>query len=112
MSARNCEKMHLNFLKWAVGVNRKESNSTVWGQPGRYPLVIECLNMTLNYAKRLEDMKDDSLVKLAYKEQKALELDWYRGNITYPKYKPTFQQRPYHFIQDAHKKKYHQSYQC
>lgn len=79
MSALNCEKIHLHFLKWALGVNRKASNSAVWGETGRYPLVIECINMTLNYVKRLENMKDDSLVKLAYKEQKALKLDWYRG---------------------------------
>ena len=79
MSALNCEKIHLHFLKWALGVNRKASNSAVWGESGRYPLIIECLNITLNYVKRLENMKDDSLVKLAYKEQKALKLDWYRG---------------------------------
>ena len=29
--------------------------------------------------KRLENMKDDSLVKLAFIEQKALKLDWTIG---------------------------------
>ena len=79
LSALNCEKVHLHFLKWALGVNRKTSNTAVWGESGRYPLIIECLNLTLNYVKRLQNMKDNSLVALAFKEQKALKLDWYKG---------------------------------
>ena len=79
LSLTNCEKVHLHFLKWALGVNRKASNTGVWGESGRYPLVYECINLSLNYARRLQNMKNDSLVSLALKEQQNLKLDWYRG---------------------------------
>ena len=79
MSVLNCEKVHLHFLKWALGVNRKSSNTAVWGESGRYPLIIESINLTLNFVKRVQNMNDNSLVSLAFKEQKALNLDWYRG---------------------------------
>ena len=29
------EKVHLSFLKWALGVHRKASNVGVWGETGR-----------------------------------------------------------------------------
>ena len=48
-SLLNCEKVHLHFLKWALGVNKKTSNVGVWGESGRYPLVFECINITLKY---------------------------------------------------------------
>ena len=79
MCVLNCEKIHLHFLKWALGVNRKASNSAVWGESGRYPLIIESINLTLKFVKRVQNMNDNSLVSLAFKEQKSLNLDWYRG---------------------------------
>ncbi len=79
ISLLNCEKVHLHFLKWALGVNRKASNAGVWGESGRYPLIYECVNLTLKYAQRLQNLKDSSLASLAFKEQKNMNLDWYRG---------------------------------
>ena len=79
ISLLNCEKLHLHFLKWALGVNRKACNAGIWGETGRYPLIYECVNLTLKYAKRLKDLDDNSLVSLAFKEQKNMNLDWYRG---------------------------------
>lgn len=74
----NCEKVHLNFLKWALGVNRLASNLGSWGETGRYPLVYECLNLTLKYVKRLQSLDNNSLVFLAFKEQQTLKLEWFR----------------------------------
>ena len=71
--------MHLHFLKWALGVNRKASNIGTWGESGRYPLIFESINLTIKYITRLKAMKCNSLVSLAYKEQQDLQLDWYRG---------------------------------
>jgi hypothetical protein len=79
ISLLNCEKVHLHFLKWAMGVHRKASNVGVWGDSGRYPLIYECMNLTLKYATRLKNLNDNSLVSLAFKEQMNLKLDWYRG---------------------------------
>ena len=90
ISQLNCERIHLHFLKWALGVNRKTSNSAVWGESGRYPLVIECISLTLNYAKRIQNLKDDSLVSLAFREQKRLKLAWYKGLEPLLKLDPCF----------------------
>ena len=79
ISNLNNEKVHLHFLKWALGVNRKACNSGVWGESGRYPLIYESINLTLKYFKRLQNLNDGSLVSLAIQEQINLKLDWYKG---------------------------------
>ncbi len=47
------EKVHLSYLKWALGVHRKASNIGVWGESGRYPLIYQSIRLTLNYFKRI-----------------------------------------------------------
>ena len=71
--------MHLSFLKWALGVHRKTSNIGVWGETGRYPLIFEAIRLSLNYFKRLETLDKKSFVSAALREQKALNLPWYRN---------------------------------
>ena len=78
ISLLNCEKVHLHFLKWSLGINRRSSNIGTWGETGRYPLVYECINLTLKYIKRLNSCNENSLVSLAYKEQQASNLEWFR----------------------------------
>ena len=73
------EKVHLAFLKWALGVHRKTSNVGVWGETGRYPLVYQSIRLSLNYFKRISNLKPDSLVTAALKEQKVLKLPWYKS---------------------------------
>ena len=90
ISLLNCEKVHLHFLKWALGVNKKACNAGVWGELGRYPLVFECINLTLNYVQRLQNLKDDSLVHLAFLEQKNLNLNWYKGLVPLLKLDPCY----------------------
>ena len=79
ISQLDSEKCHLHFLKWALGVNRKATNVGVWGESGRYPLIYECITLTIKYLKRIKNLQNDSLVSLAFKEQKKMDLDWYRG---------------------------------
>jgi hypothetical protein len=57
---------------------QKILNCTVWGESGRYPLLYECINLTLKYVQRLGMINDSSLVKLAFMEQRKETLDWYR----------------------------------
>ena len=78
LSRIHCEKVHLCFLKWALGVHRKSSNIGVWGESGRYPLIYQSIKLTLNYFKRLESMKDDSFVFAAFQDQKRLKLPWFQ----------------------------------
>ena len=63
----------------ALGLHKKASNVAVWGDTGRYPLIYECIKLTLNYFKRVDDLKDDSLVYAALLEQKSLNLNWYKN---------------------------------
>ena len=73
------EKVHLSFLKWALGVHRKASNVGVWGESGRYPLIYQSIRLTLNYYKRLSHMPDNTFVKAALHEQKLLNLPWFKN---------------------------------
>ena len=47
------EKVHLTFLKWTLNVNKYTSNVTMWGETGRYPLVIELSSQVYGYLERL-----------------------------------------------------------
>ena len=73
------EKVHLSFLKWALGVHRKASNVGVWGESGRYPLIYQSIRLTLNYYKRLLTLPDSTFVKAALHEQKTLNLPWFKN---------------------------------
>ena len=73
------EKVHLSYLKWALGVHRKASNVGVWGESGRYPLIYQSIRLTLNYFKRISSADPDSLVSAAFREQKSMKLPWYNN---------------------------------
>ena len=69
------EVLHLTFLKWTLGVYRKTSNASVWGDCGKYPLTLE-----LCYYERLQKLEfegGDSLVRHAYSEQRHFKLAWH-----------------------------------
>ena len=51
----------------------------VWGESGRFPLIFEAVRLSLNYYKRLNSMKGNSFVASALREQKALNLPWYKN---------------------------------
>ena len=73
------EKVHLSFLKWALGVHKKASNVGVWGETGRYPLIYQSIRLTLNYYKRLLNVPHDTFIHAALKEQQSMNLPWYRN---------------------------------
>ena len=79
ISLLESERIHIHFLKWALGVHRKASNAGVWGETGRYPLIYESINLLLRYFNRVKNLKNGPLVHLAYQEQKLLNLEWYRS---------------------------------
>ena len=76
------EKVHLSFLKWALGVNRKASNIGTWGESGRYPLIYQSIKLTLNYYGRLNKLPPGSLAYAALQEQKRLHLPWYKNIVS------------------------------
>ncbi len=76
------EKLHLSFLKWTLGVGKYTSNAAVWGDTGRYPMVVNLSNQVYSYFRRLEQMdadEADTLVRHAFAEQRTLQLTWYKN---------------------------------
>ena len=73
------EKVHLSFLKWALGVHSKASNIGTWGETGRYPLIYQSIRLTLNYYKRLLEVPKHSFVHSALKDQIKFKLCWYKN---------------------------------
>ena len=57
----------ISVLKWNMGVHKNTSNSVVWADTGRYPLVIELSKQVYNYMERLkalERLKAKTLISL------------------------------------------------
>ena len=73
------EKVHLSYLKWALGVHRKASNVGVWGESGRVPLIYQSIRLTLNYFKRVSSLDQNTFVSAAFREQKSMKLPWYQN---------------------------------
>ena len=73
------EKLHLSFLKWALGVHRKASNVGAWGETGRYPLVYQAIKLTARYYDRVSKLCNGSLVNAALQEQKKMNLPWFKS---------------------------------
>ena len=71
-----CEKVHLSYLRWALGLHKKASTIGCWGETGRYPLIYQSTKLTLNYFKRLANVKAGTIVQAAFMEQKSMRLDW------------------------------------
>ena len=81
MSSEIYENVHLKFLKWVLGVHPKASNIGVWGETGRHPLTFDCLKLTLNYFYRVKNLNDNSILSLAFEEQKVCKLAWHEHLI-------------------------------
>ena len=46
-------KLHIRFLKYVLGAQRKATNAAVFGELGIFPITIEVLCNTIKYFKRL-----------------------------------------------------------
>ena len=47
------ERVHLRFLKWILGVNKKTTNVFTWGELGEVPLLFSALDQAVSYYKRV-----------------------------------------------------------
>ena len=59
------EKVHTQFLKRLIGVNRNSSNVLMMGELGRLPLQAKAFNNNINYLKYISLKEDTTLVKQA-----------------------------------------------
>ena len=79
-----CEKIHLKFCKFILGVHKRTTNIAVLSELGRFPLYFNIIKCMLLYWYRLENLgKEFQLSKEAYNETKLLYLSkkptWYES---------------------------------
>lgn len=68
-----CEKLHLKFCKFILGVNKKSTNFGVLSELGRFPLHFNIVQSMLNYWYRLENLGSSfPLLMEAYQTSKML----------------------------------------
>ena len=65
------EKVHTQFLKRLIGVNRNSSNVLVMRELGRLPLQAKAFNNNINYLKYISLKEDTTIVKQAYQYEKS-----------------------------------------
>ena len=59
------EKINLKLCKYLLGVNKYSCNHAVRGELGRYPLLINVLDMCSKFRRRIFTLSDNTLVKLS-----------------------------------------------
>ena len=62
------EKLHLRFLKFCLGLNKRASNMAVYGDLGRHPLYIDQCVQSLNYVYNIEYETNNKILKRFYSE--------------------------------------------
>ncbi len=65
------EKVHTQFLKRLIGVNRSTTNAMVRGELGRHSLLEKVTSRNLNYLNYIENKGENSLIKQATVYEKA-----------------------------------------
>ena len=71
------ERVHLRFLKWVLGVNKKATNVFCWGELGEFPLIYSALEQALSFFKRVTVAPKGSLLYHTVKEQKQCKMKWW-----------------------------------
>ena len=74
------ERLHISVLKWTLGLPKRTSNASVWGDTGRHPLVLKLSKLTIDYLNKLillDKENSEKLVRHAFVEQKNLNLPWF-----------------------------------
>ena len=66
------EKVHIKFLKSALGVHRKACNSAVRGELGSLPLLLHSVKPIIKYLYRLKRLPADCLAYKSFLECKTL----------------------------------------
>ena len=66
----------LKFTKFVMGVGKHCPNMVALGESASLPLQIKAYIHMLNFWNRVKEMEDDTLVKMAYKENLAMNTNW------------------------------------
>ena len=70
------DTLHRKFLKYILGVSKSCPNVAVYGETGEIPLSLKGYGLLLNYWYRISHLHDDTLVKIALKENVKLRTNW------------------------------------
>ena len=57
------EKLNIKLCKYLLGVNKFSVNHAVRGELGRYPMLINVLNMCTKFKSRVSSLSEDNLMK-------------------------------------------------
>ena len=82
IAGTDIEKFHLKYLKWCLGVHSKTTNTAVWGDFGRHPILFESVKLAFDYHDRLVTLAETDKTRLvvkAFEDQKLLNLGWYQS---------------------------------
>ena len=60
------EKVHTRFIKMVLGVNNKTSNLAVYGETGRFPLVLRRQLKSIKFWCKILALPDDNILKMVY----------------------------------------------
>ena len=77
LATDECERSHLRYTKWLLGVHKKTSNLGVWGDSGRPPILLAMTRQVLEYYRRARDADPNTFLYHAFTEQVNMNLDWH-----------------------------------
>lgn len=59
----SCNKLHMEALKYVLGVHKKTLKWCFFGETGRYPLYVDTNFHSIKYISRLLHVKSTSLIR-------------------------------------------------
>ena len=62
------EKCHLQFIRYSLCLNKRTPFYAIYGETGRYPLIIKSIERTLTYWLRLQNLSVSTLAGKAFGE--------------------------------------------
>ena len=77
------EKSHLQHLRFSLGVNKKAPKLAVYGDTGRFPLIIQAITNSIKYYHRLANLSvpDNIILHNAFVESKTISArcGWFKN---------------------------------
>ena len=73
------EKCHLKFCRFFMGINKFTPKLGIYGDAGRYPLLISSSVHFAKYWSRVKELDDNSILSSAVKVNIKENLEWFRN---------------------------------
>jgi hypothetical protein len=67
-----CEKLHMQFLRWVLGVRSSTPKIVMLAETGRFPLRVKMAKLVGNYWNRLVEMEETRPAKWAFRRSAEL----------------------------------------